>query len=52
MQGTVHPFDLEGLGAVGNLQGSLNTHPSLNQRKRFDENVVVGEKPFFVFQQG
>ena len=50
MKGSVHPLDLEGLGAISNLQGGLGAHPSLNQRNRFDENVVVSKESFLLFQ--
>ena len=50
MESSVHPLDLEGLGAIGNLQGGLGAHPSLNQRNRFDENVVVSKESFLLFQ--
>ena len=50
MESSVHPLDLEGLGAIGNLQGGLGAHPSLNQRNRFDKNIVVSQESFLPFQ--
>ena len=52
MESSVHPLDLEGVGAIGNLKGGLGAHPSLNQRNRFGENVVVSKESFLLFQEG
>ena len=51
MESSVHPLDLEGLGAVGDLKRGFCAHSVLNERNRFDENVVVSEESFLSLQQ-
>jgi len=50
MESSVHPLDLEGLGAVGDLKRGFCAHSVLNERNRFEENVVVSEESFLLFQ--